>query len=618
MITEIRKDQTSGGNPMANDDMPRASEAAEESQVRTWLQCFETAVTSKDTTALAALFQSDGIWRDVVALSWHLRTTVGRGEIAAALLDHASDTRPRGFGIAENRTPPRWVTRAGTNTLEVLIAFETEAGRCSGVLRLVPDGSGGLAAGTLITNLEELKGFEEQVGERRPSGENYSRSFGGENWLDMRERARAYRDHDPAVIVVGGGQAGLAVAARLGQLGLDTLIVDRHERIGDNWRKRYHSLTLHNEVYANHFPYMPFPTAWPTYVPKDKIANWFESYVDAMELNFWTSTELVKGRYDEAAKCWTVTLRHGDGSERVMRPRHLVFATGANTRPYIPDLPGLGDFAGEITHSEGYTTGAAWKGKKALVLGTGNSGHDSAHDLYESGAEVSLIQRGSSGIISLESGRLLYSLYAEGPPIEDCDLLATATPYPVLVKGFQIVTAEMRQRDKRILDGLQARGFKIDFGEDDTGIQMKYFRRGGGYYIDVGCCDLIIDGKIPLMQWDNIERFVPEGALMKDGTVAPADLLVLATGYRGLQDLVRELLGDTVAERTGPIWGFGEDGELRNMFRRTGQPGLWFTAGSLAMSRIYSKYLALQIKACEEGLMPLDAPVETPLPGLAA
>lgn len=422
----------------------------------------------------------------------------------------------------------------------------------------------------------------------------------------------------PAVLVVGGGQAGLAIAARLGQLDIDTLIVDRHERIGDNWRKRYHSLTLHNEVYANHLPYMAFPTTWPTYVPKDKIANWFESYADALELNFWTSTELVKGRYDEAAQCWTVTLRRADGQETTMRPRHLVFATGANTRPFIPDLPGLEDFAGEILHSEGYTTGAGWKGKKALVLGTGNSGHDSAHDLYESGADVSLIQRGSSGIISLESGQLLYSLYAEGPPIDDCDLLATATPYPVLVKGFQLVTAEMQRRDKRILDGLRARGFKMDFGEDETGIQMKYFRRGGGYYIDVGCCDLIIDGKIPLMQWDKIERFVPDGALMKDGTIAPADLLILATGYRGLQDLVRELLGHRVAERTGPIWGFGADGELANMFRRTGQPGLWFTAGSLAMSRIYSKYLALQIKACEEGLMPLEAPIETPLPGLAA
>ena len=603
---------------MVNDDNWRPGDSAADRAVTQWLGGFEAALASGDAAGLAGLFQVDGIWRDVVALSWHLRTTVERSAVAEALIRDAAATKPRGFRIAGDRTPPRWVTRAGTHTLESLIAFETEAGRCSGVLRLVPDEAGGVLAWTLITNLEELKGFEERTGERRPSGENYSRNFGGDNWLDMRDAVSGYADRDPTVIVVGGGQAGLAVAARLGQLEIDTLIVDRHERIGDNWRKRYHSLTLHNEVYANHFPYMAFPTTWPTYVPKDKIANWFESYADALELNFWTSTELAHGRYDDKAQCWTVTLRHGDGSERVMRPRHLVFATGANTRPFIPELPGLDDFTGEISHSEGYTTGAAWKGKKALVLGTGNSGHDAAHDLYESGAEVSIIQRGSSGIISLASGALLYSLFAEGPPIEDCDLLATATPYPVLVRGFQIVTAEMQRRDKRILDGLRTKGFKIDFGEDETGIQMKYFRRGGGYYIDVGCCDLIIDGKIPLMQWQTIERFVPEGALLKDGTIVPADLLVLATGYRGLQDLVRELLGDTVADRTGPIWGFGEDGELRNMFRRTGQQGLWFTAGSLAMSRIYSKYLALQIKAREEGLMPLEAPVETPLNSVAA
>jgi cation diffusion facilitator CzcD-associated flavoprotein CzcO len=603
---------------MANDDNWRPS--APEQSVTDWLNSFEVALTAKDVRSVSSLFQTDGIWRDVVALSWHLKTTLTAGDIAKTLIQDAGETKPADFAIAEGRTPPRWVTRAGIETLEVLIAFETTAGRCSGVLRLVPDADepGRMLAWTLITNLDELKGFEERIGDRRPSGENYSRSFGAGNWLDMRDAVSGYADRDPTVIVVGGGQAGLAVAARLGQLDIDTLIVDRHERIGDNWRKRYHSLTLHNEVYANHFPYMDFPTTWPTYVPKDKIANWFESYADALELNFWTSTELAHGRYDEEAKCWTVTLRHGDGGERVMRPKHLVFATGANTRPFIPDLPGLDDFAGTISHSEGYTTGAAWKGKKALVLGTGNSGHDSAHDLYESGAEVSIIQRGSSGIISLESGQLLYSLYSEGPPIDDCDLLATATPYPVLVQGFQVVTKEMQRRDKRILDGLRARGFKMDFGEDETGIQMKYFRRGGGYYIDVGCCDLIIDGKIPLMHWDTIERFVPDGALMTDGTVVPADLLILATGYRGLQDLVRELLGDDVADRTGEIWGFGEDGELRNMFRRTGQEGLWFTAGSLAMSRIYSKYLALQIKACEEGLMPLEAPLETPLNSVAA
>ena len=72
------------------------------------------------------------------------------------------------------------------------------------------------------------------------------------------------------------------------QLQIDTLIVDRWPRIGDNWRKRYHALTLHNQVQVNHLPYMPFPPNWPVYIPKDKLANWFEAYVEAMELNFWT------------------------------------------------------------------------------------------------------------------------------------------------------------------------------------------------------------------------------------------------------------------------------------------------------------------------------------------
>ena len=149
--------------------------------------------------------------------------------------------------------------------------------------------------------LHELRGHEEEFKRRAPSRKS-TREFGAENWTDRLAQARAYDDRDPAVLVVGGGQAGLSIAARLHQLGIDTLIVDRHERVGDNWRKRYHSLTLHNEVHVNHLPYLPFPPTFPVYIPKDKLANWFESYVDAMELNFWTGTELVAGSYDDKRK----------------------------------------------------------------------------------------------------------------------------------------------------------------------------------------------------------------------------------------------------------------------------------------------------------------------------
>ena len=143
------------------------------------------------------------------------------------------------------------------------------------------------------------------------------------------------------MLVVGGGQAGLSIAARLAQLQVDTLIVDREPRIGDNWRKRYHALTLHNQVQVNHLPYMPFPPSWPTYIPKDKLAAWFEAYVESMELNYWTATELVSGSYDEQKRQWSVVLRQADGTTREMHPRHVVMATGVSGIPSLPDIPGL-------------------------------------------------------------------------------------------------------------------------------------------------------------------------------------------------------------------------------------------------------------------------------------
>ena len=514
-------------------------------------------------------------------------------------------TKPTNFSIPAKRTPPRWVSRAGTQTIEAIFEFDTAFGHGNGVVRLVPDPKtpSQLRAWTLVTTLEELSDYPEAFKKAAASANDNSRDFAGENWLDRLSRARTYADHDPAVIVVGGGQAGLSIAARLHQLGIDTLIVDRHERVGDNWRKRYHSLTLHNEVHVNHLPYLHFPPTFPTYIPKDKLANWFESYVEALELNFWTGTALVAGSYDDKRKQWLVTLRRSDGTERIMHPRHLIFATGVSSIPSIPPVPGLDTFAGAKVHSGAFADAAQWKGRKALVLGSGTSGHDVAQELYAHGADVTLIQRSPTYVVSLEEAQSVYAIYSEGIPFEDCDLLATSFPYPVLRRSYQLSTAQGRKVDKTLLDGLAARGFRLHFGEDETGFQMMYLRRGGGYYFNVGCSDLIISGRIKLLQFSDIETFVADGAKLKKGSVVPADLLVLATGYKNQQDTARAYLGDAVADAIGPVWGFDDGGELRNMWRWTAQPGLWFTAGSLAQCRIFSRYLAIQIKAREEGLL---------------
>jgi cation diffusion facilitator CzcD-associated flavoprotein CzcO len=572
-----------------------------------WLVQFEDALTSSDDLLLRPLIHPDSYWRDVLALSWNIQT-VNRGlAILNELPAHARRSGPHDFRIDASRAPPRRVKRAGTDAIEAIFKFETSIGRGHGIVRLIPDTADDnrLKAWTLLTALEELKGFEERQGSTRPRGQAYSRDFRGPNWLDQRKASVEYADHDPDVLVVGGGQAGLAIAARLKQLSIDTLIVDREARVGDNWRKRYHALTLHNQVQVNHLPYMPFPPNWPVYIPKDKLANWFESYVDAMELNFWTGTEFAGGSYDDAAGRWNVELRR-DGTMRRMQPRHIVMATGVSGIPNLPDIPGLKNFAGKVIHSSRYEDGEDWTGKRALVIGTGNSGHDIAQDLHSSGTEVTLVQRSSTLITNIEpSAQLAYAAYNEGT-LEDNDLIATSMPLTLAKRSHVLMTEQSKELDKPLLDGLARVGFKLDYGDGGTGWQFKYLTRGGGYYFNVGCADLVASGAVKLRQFSDIDTFVPEGARLKNGETVAADLIVLATGYRPQEELVKKLFGDAMAARVGPIWGFGDGQELRNMYTRTPQPGLWFIAGSLAQCRINSQYLALQIKAIEAGLLPRD------------
>ena len=574
-----------------------------------WLAQFEEALAKPDDGLLKTLFHPDSYWRDVLALSWNIQTLNGRDAILKALPPLARSASPGGFAIVPGRAAPRKVMRAGTNAIEAIFKFETKVGRGSGIIRLIPDVDDGnrLKAWTLLTELGELKGFEERLGVNRPRGNAYSRDFRGPNWLDLRKASAEYADHDPTVLVIGGGQSGLSIAARLKQLNVDTLIVDREKRIGDNWRKRYHALTLHNQVQVNHLPYLHFPPNWPTYIPKDKLANWFEAYVEAMELNFWTETEFEGGSYDEQQSRWTVTLRRANGSMRTMHPRHVVLATGVSGIPSVPDIAGLKAFAGKVLHSSQYDDGENWKGKRAIVIGTGNSGHDIAQDLHSSGAHVTLFQRSSTLIVSIEpSAQLVYAPYNEGT-LEDNDLITTSMPLKLARKSHALTAEKSKALDKELLDGLERVGFKLDFGEDNTGWQFKYLTRGGGYYFNVGCSDLIVKGDIALNQFADMETFTADGVKMKGGEIVAADLVVLATGYKRQEELVRKLFGADVEKRVGTIWGFGEEQELRNMYTRTGQPGLWFIAGGLAQCRIGSKHLALQIKAIEEGLLPRAA-----------
>ncbi len=571
--------------------------------VEQWLARLNAALQVADQASVASLFAVDGHWRDLFAFTWNITPCQGPDAIAALMVDKQATVKAQGFAIAEGRTPPRRAQRAGVDVIEGIFHYETVVGRGFGVVRLLA--SDPTKAFQLMTNLHELKGFEEKIGKRRPTGEAYSRNFGGTNWKDQRIASERYADREPTALVVGGAQAGLTVAATLGHLGVDTLVIDKLPRVGDCWRTRYHSLALHNPTDFNHLPYMPFPPNWPVYLPKDMLAEWFEAYAMAMEINFWSSTELVSGSHDEASGLWSVVVRNtADGRERTVRPKHLIFANGLVGEPSIPDLAGLKDFKGDLMHTSAFSNGAHWRGKKALVLGTGSSGHDIAQDLHANGAETTIIQRGPTMVLSISpSAKLTYGIY-DGVPLDDGDLFVTVSTLPVLKRILRPMTERMVELDRKLVDGLIARGFKWHDGEDHLGHNMLIRTRYGGYNLDAGCSQLIVDGAVGLLQFEDIERFAPGGALMKDGSLKPADLIVLGTGFAPQEVVVKKLLGETIAKKVGPVWGLDADGEMNNMWKRTPQEGLWFVGGSFSNCRIFSRFVALQIKAIEEGIMP--------------
>jgi putative flavoprotein involved in K+ transport len=523
-----------------------------------WLTGLERAVKSHDDAALHSLFHPDSHWRDLLALTWRIGTLSGAHAIAPQLKAHAARARPSGFGIDPERTAPREVTRGGEKCVEAMFRFETVDGPANGVVRIRDD-----RAWTLMTALD-----------------------------DLNTKNKYQKNEEATVLIVGGGHAGLSIAARLAHRGIDALIVDRWPRVGDNWRQRYGVLRLHNQVYVNHLPYLRYPDDFPVYIPKDQLADWFETYAQRMALDYWTSTEFQGGTYDAGEKRWSVKIKQ-DGKTRELHPRHVVLATGVSGIPSIPEIPVLKGFPGKVIHSSQYADARGWKGRRAVVIGTGTSGHDIAQDLYSAGARVTIVQRSPTLIINVEpSAQLVYSIYHEGPPLEDCDLVTSSIPLAVSKRSHQLASDHAKRLDRDLLDKLEKKGFRLDYGEDNTGWQFKYLTRGGGYYFNVGASDLIVEGKIGLAQFPELEKLLP-------GT----DLVVLATGYKGQEALVGKLFGDDVARRVGPIWNFGEHQELRNMFQRTPQPGLWFIAGSFAQCRIYSKYLALQIQAIEAGLL---------------
>ena len=572
-----------------------------------WLETFAAALDRNDVAGATELFDDKSYWRDLLAFTWNIVTLESRAAIAALLEARLGEVKPRSF---KRDGDEGWFT------------FETAVGRGLGHVRL-KDGR----CRTLFTALMELRGFEEQSGATRESGVEHGAIRNRTTWTDRRraDAAELGTARQPFVLIVGGGQGGIGLGARLKRIGVPTLIVDRHARPGDAWRRRYKSLCLHDPVWYDHLPYLPFPDHWPIYTPKDKMGDWLESYTRIMELDYWGSSPCRSAAWDETKREWTVVVER-EGKKIALRPKHLVLATGMSGFPEVPRFPGADRFKGAQHHSSQHTGGEGWSGKRCVVVGSNNSAHDIAADLWEHGADVTLLQRSPTLVVrsdTLARNRPLYSeeALAAGITTDKADLSAASLPYALQPAASKAGMAQIRREDAAFYASLEAAGFKLTFGEDETGIGTMYMRRGSGYYIDVGASELIASGRIKLHSGVEIDRLTEASIVLKDGTDLPADLVVYATGYGSMNQWAAALVSQDVADKVGKCWGLGSntakdpgpwEGELRNMWKPTAQEGLWFHGGNLAQSRHYSRYLALQLKARLEGL-PIEVYARAPV-----
>lgn len=576
----------------------------------------ERALVAQDADAVADLFLETGFWRDLAVFTWNLKTCEGRAQIADMARAQLPKITPKALAL----DPAETVTETG-GIVEGWLTIETAAGRGQGYIRM-KDGH----IWTLLTTLHELKGHEEPRKLRRPMGAEHGHDPKRKTWKEKRqdEAARLGFEEQPYVLVIGGGQGGIALGARLRQLSVPTIVIDKHPRPGDQWRNRYKSLCLHDPVWYDHLPYIPFPDNWPVFAPKDKVGDWLEMYTRVMELNYWSSTTAKSAKYDDAKGEWIVVVER-DGKDITLRPKQLVLATGMSGKANVPVIKGQDVFKGEQQHSSQHPGPDAYRGKKVVVIGANNSAHDICAALWEGGADVTMVQRSSTHIVKSDSLMevCLGGLYSEqavanGITHDKADMIFASVPYKIMADFHVPQYDEIKIRDAEFYAALQKAGFMLDFGDDESGLFMKYLRRGSGYYIDVGACDLIIDGSIKLQSGKGISHLSQTAVVLDDGTELPADLVVYATGYGSMNGWAADLISQEVADKVGKCWGLGSDttkdpgpweGEQRNMWKPTMQKGLWFHGGNLHQSRHYSRYLSLQLKARHAGL-------ETPVWGL--
>ena len=397
------------------------------------------------------------------------------------------------------------------------------------------------------------------------------------------------------------------MAARCKALGMNSLIIEKSEEVGDIWKKRYEYLSLHFPHWPDDLPYFSYPKHWPTYTPAQKQGKYMEWYADALELNIWLKSSVVKANHRDGS--WTVTINKNGVETRTLHPRHVIMATSLCGVPQTPVIPGMASFKGTIRHSSQHDSSRDYVGKRVCVVGTSSSGFDTAFDCSRRGIDITLLQRSPTYIMSLKHSvpRIIgsYKPDADGnrPSLEEQDRLFFHCPVGPGEELGRRNAQVLEDLDRPLLDALNAKGLRTWRGQRGTGNATLGQTRNGGFYFDAGACDHVIDGRIKV-EPGYIEEFAEDKVILSGGRERQFDLVVFATGFSNTIDSIRSTLGDEIASGCGPIWGIDEEGEYKTAFRETGVKNLWVMVGFLPMTRYNSKLLAMRIKALDERISP--------------
>ncbi|TDL17734.1 FAD/NAD-binding domain-containing protein [Rickenella mellea] len=563
-----------------------------------WLAWFSEALTSRNAKLASKLFLPNGWFRDVLIFDWDNRSLQGHAKIESYFSSALSGANIQNVVLDERAglTPSYFVVTPDLSGVEAAFKFDTPIAYGRGYIRLLPDHSqpGEWRALAVYMTADNLKGHEE-AGNETGVYDGHTLS-----WTDIKAERRGEVEADPQVVVVGAGQTGVQVAARFKQMGFRTIIIERNKRVGDNWRKRYPTLSLHTPRTHHNLLYAPFPSNWPTFTPRDKVAFWLEQYAEAQDLIVWTSTEILHApTYDQTTGRWTMDLDK-NGTKVTLHPAHIILATGTLGDPFVPQVEGTDKFIGDHLHAVQYAGGARYAGKRVAVIGAGNTSADICQDLCHHGADVTMVQRSDTCVVSAALvAKQLSEIWPEGVPTEISDFKTAAMPLGLLKQLLQAASEQSQAFDKQMHDDLRKSGLRLNYGPENSGQLFLVFQRGGG--IDVGAAKLITTGKVKVRSGVEVQRFNEKSINFNDGSELEVDAVIFATGYYNIRPTVRKVFGAEMIDRTSQVWGLDEEGELKGCYRPSGLPGLWFAAGDFFNSRYMSKQLALLIRAIDLG-----------------